>query len=167
MPRPTPQILPPSMAASLHANSPNHPLLRQQYAAEQVLPHIHSHFSFSPSHLLCPNQIPQSIRLLADHYNKHYLNKPNDLRISVIGLWHIVHHRYSSKNPPPSQPFNHEVIYLFDRYPRIKESDYTHRSFTFVKPAITSNVQADKIRSVTTIDIPADSNGIDFALDLH
>ena len=98
----------------LNKEDAHHPRIRRHHAAILAIQHYKAEQDPMANPISTSRStVPRVLRCVVQHYNRHYLNKEGDLKISAISLWRFLYARnisphendahhciYTKKNPP-------------------------------------------------------------------
>jgi hypothetical protein len=168
MPRGHLSILSPATLSKLARDDPEHPRIRKHNAACLVIEYFHLDYHPRPEHRLTKETTPPLLAVLTQHYNKNYLTRGSDLKLTPREIWRWIFSRqYSDRalNPPPVT--SHQAIYIQERVvtPNELHLHTQRRRKGLCKNPIGEDYNT--IRTNTTIAQPNGGNLFYLAVNLH
>ena len=166
MPRGPATILSPADLAKLHGQDPHHPRLRLHRAAIKAIEYYAVDIRPLADIRYSHSTVPVRLRIICNHLNENYLIRANDIKLSPIGIWRLIHRRAFASSSL-TIPSSHNALYVQTRHPTPTEA----KSSTLLrrKPACHNQIGEDhkSIKNNTTIIVPPHESIMYLAKDLH
>ena len=166
MPRGLPTLLSNEAYTTLLRHDPHNWRIRKHIAAINAIELFRR--QFDPSAELKPSHssVPLRLVILCDHYNRNFLIKPTDSKISSILIWRLFY-RHMNVNKSDFTTTSHKAIYIQQRHPTFEE--VSPSQFLRRKPTCQQQIGEDyhTIKNNTTILHPINESLMYIAENLH